>query len=453
MAFDWIMVVVGALLTLGTGVFVAAEFTLVNLDRADLEARRDRGERRLGSTINALKITSTHLSGAQLGITLTTLLAGFALEPALARLLTPVLGGLGVPSGAVSAIAGVAGVVIATIGSMLLGELVPKNVALALPVAVAKFVVPLQSGFTIVFKPLVLLLNGASRVVVQALGVRPQEELSGARTAEELTSLVRRSAVEGTLGTEQAALLGRSLRFADRVAADVMTHRVRMETVARRDTAQQVIELAQKTGVSRFPVVGAGLDDIRGLMHVKNAYAITRAERDTVAADELMVQPLQVPDTVGVDVLLPRLRRAGSQAAVVVDEYGGTAGMVTIEDVIEELVGDVADEHDREEPRVIRTRNDELILDATLRPDELQAMAGIWVPESSDYETVAGFVAEQLGRIAEAGDEVPVNGGVFQVLVVDERHVDRLRFFPRADGDTDVPGRSGNHRWEAGREP
>src|SRR4051812_26806500 len=171
MAAEWIMVGLGVLLTLGTGVFVAAEFSLVNLDRSDVEARQARGERRLGPVIAALKITSTHLSGAQLGITLTTLLTGFTFEPALAALLSPVLRSAGLPAGSVPVIASVLGVLVATVASMLFGELVPKNFAIAVPVRVAKIVVPLQAGFTTIFKPLVALLNRTANAVVRSLGV------------------------------------------------------------------------------------------------------------------------------------------------------------------------------------------------------------------------------------------------------------------------------------------
>lgn len=437
---NWVMLAAGALLTLGTGIFVAAEFTLVNLDRADLESRRDRGERPLGPVVVALRSTSTHLSGAQLGITLTTLLAGFLLEPALAELLTPVLDVFTLPAGTVPPTASVLGLVVATIGSMLLGELVPKNFALALPVTAAKLVVPLQSMFTTVFKPLVWVLNGTSNAIVGALGVQPQEELSGARTAEELTSLLARSAVAGTLETESAALLGRSIRFAERDAGDVMTPRVRMQTVGRQDSAVRVIELARMTGRSRFPVLGTTVDDVVGLVHVKNAFAIPLARRRQVTAEQLMIEPLQVPETIGVELLLPQLRQAGLQSAIVADEYGGTAGLVSIEDLIEELVGDVADEHDRAEPRVIESRNHQMIVDASLRPDELRTWSRIAVPESPDYETVGGFVTGELGRLAEPGDEVPVAGGVLQVLAMDERRIDRLRFIP-GDGSQDAaPG-------------
>lgn len=436
MTFEWIMLGIGVLLTLGTGVFVAAEFALVNLDRADLEARQERGERGLGQTIKALRVTSTHLSGAQLGITLTTLLTGYTFEPALSKLISPALAATPLPSGSVGAVATVIGVLLATVGSMIFGELIPKNFAISVPVRAAKLVVPLQRAFTAVFKPLVVLLNASANAIVRALGVEPQEELSGARSAEELSSLVRRSATEGTLESEQAALLGRSLQFAERVAEDVMTPRVRLETVRRNDTAQTVIQLTRDTGMSRYPVQGSDIDDIVGLVHVKNAYAIPPAERRSVRVAALMTTPLRVPDTISVGLLLPQLRHAPLQSAVVADEYGGTAGLATIEDLIEELIGDVVDEHDSEAPRIV-TEGEELIIDASLRPDELREATGVEVPESSDYETLAGFVTGELGRLAEPGDQARIDTGTLQVIAVDERRIDRLRYIPDPTADSE----------------
>ena len=193
------MLGVGLLLTIGTGLFVASEFALVNLDRADLEARQAAGENRLSLTISALRITSTHLSSAQLGITLTTLLTGYTMEPAISNLLAPVFDAWGIPSGVSRPLAAIIGVSIATVFSMIIGELVPKNFALAVPRQTAKLVMPFQVAFTTVFRPAIVVLNGSANGVLRSVGIEPKEELSGARTAEELSSLVRRSASAGVL--------------------------------------------------------------------------------------------------------------------------------------------------------------------------------------------------------------------------------------------------------------
>lgn len=427
--YEWIMLGVGLLLTVGTGLFVASEFALVNLDRGDLEARRERGESRLTMTIAALKITSTHLSSAQLGITLTTLLTGYTMEPAISSLLRGPLTATGLPDPAVTPIASIVAIAVATLLSMILGELVPKNFALALPLATARLVIPFQTVFTTVFRPFVALLNGTANGFLRLLGIEPKEELSGARTADELSSLVRRSASAGVLEEDTATLLSRTLAFSSRTASDVMTPRPRIETVQRTEPAQAVAELARKTGYSRFPVIGDDIDDVLGVVHVKQAVAVPRQRRSRVPASALMTEPLRVPETMGLDTLLGELRARGYQLAVVVDEYGGTSGIATLEDLVEEIVGEVADEHDRTRAGVIRGR-DSITFPGILRPDELEERAGVTVPEEGPYETVAGFVMNELGRLPKVGDEVAIEGGTLRVERLDGRRVDRIRYTP-----------------------
>jgi CBS domain containing-hemolysin-like protein len=429
--FEWIMLGVGVLLTIGTGLFVASEFSLVNLDRSDLEARQQRGEKRLRMPISALKRTSTHLSSAQLGITLTTLLTGFTIEPALSELLSGPFESLGMPTAAVRPVATVIGVVIATLLSMIIGELVPKNFALALPLATAKLVIPFQIAFTAVFRPFVTVLNGTANAILRLVGIEPKEELSGARTAEELSSLVRRSAMEGTLETDTATLLARTLAFGDLAAHDVMTPRPRVAFVERSDTADDIVELARKTGFSRFPVTGEDIDDILGVVHIKQAVAVPRERRAEVPASALQSEALRVPETMGLDMLLAELRgRGGYQMAIVVDEYGGTAGIASLEDLVEELVGEVSDEHDRSKPDVVRSR-DWLTFPGILRPDELRERSGVVVPEEGPYETVAGWLMAELGRLPVVGDVIETDAGTFRIDRLDGRRIDRVRFTPK----------------------
>lgn len=429
MSPEIILLLIGLLLTVGTGLFVASEFALVNLDRAELEARQARGETMLRPTIRALRVTSTHLSSAQLGITLTTLLTGFTLEPAFSAFLAPPLTSLGLPRDAVPVVATIAAVVIATLLSMIIGELVPKNFALALPRQTAKVVIPFQLGFTAVFKPFVRLLNSTANVILRAIGVEPKEELSSARTADELKSLVRRSASEGALDRDTATLLARTLAFSDHIAADVMTPRPRVTGVAKAETADAVIALARSTGFSRFPVMDDDIDDIVGIVHIKQAVAVPRERRAAVPVSALQSEALRVPETMKLDTLLGELRGRGYQMAVVVDEYGGTAGVATLEDLVEELVGEVSDEHDRSRADVVRSRN-WLTFPGALRPDELLERADVTVPEEGPYETVAGWVMSELGRIPDVGDEVEIEAGVFRVERMDGRRIDRLRFTP-----------------------
>ena len=435
MSYEWIFLIIGVVLTIGTGFFVASEFTLVNLDRSELEARQERGETMLGPVISGLKRTSTHLSSAQLGITLTTLLTGFTLEPAFSVFLQPLLTALAVPRAAVSPIATVVSIAIATLLSMIIGELVPKNLALAIPRQVAKIVIPFQIGFTTVFKPFVRVLNGTANGLLRMVGIEPKEELSSARTAEELRSLLRRSASEGSLDRDTATLLARTLAFSDHTAADVMTPRPRLASIDRTANVDAIVELARRTGHSRFPVIDNDIDDVVGLVHIKQAVGVPRDRRADVPVSALQSDALRVPETMKLDTLLGELRARGYQMAIVVDEYGGTAGVATLEDLVEELIGEVSDEHDRSRADVVRSR-DWLTFPGALRPDELRERADVSVPEDGPYETVAGFLMSELGRLAAVGDTVVIAAGTFRVERMDGRRIDRVRFTPRHDDAT-----------------
>ncbi|MDP4586365.1 MAG: hemolysin family protein [Microbacteriaceae bacterium] len=431
---EWLFVGFGVLLTVGTGFFVASEFSLVSLDRADLEARRDAGEGGFAFAIRALKRTSTHLSSAQLGITLTTLLTGWLMEPAISSLLSPVLVGWGISAGAAAVVAVVSAITLATILSMIVGELAPKNMALAVPRRVVKIVAPFQLAFTWLFAPFVTFLVNMANLIVRALGIEPKEELSSARTAEELASAVRHSSMHGTLEQDTATLLGKALSFTKHEAQDIMTPRTRIATIRVGDSATDVIALTRKTGYSRFPVIDDDADDIVGIVHVKHAVAVPRERRSEVPVGAIQGEALRVPETMNLDVLLGELRQGGYQMSIVMDEYGGTAGIATLEDLIEELIGEVSDEHDRTKADVVKM-GDVVTFPASLRPDELRERAGIIVPDDGPWETVGGFLLSQWGHLPEAGATLDACGGQFVVERMDGRRIDRVRFIPQEDSD------------------
>ena len=426
-----LMLALSVALTIGTGLFVASEFSMVNLERSDLEARRDRGEKGLNRTIRALQRTSTHLSGAQLGITLTTMLTGFLAEPALTSLMQPSLETLGFTKAATHAIAFALALVLATLFSTLLGELVPKKLALSIPLQVNKFVVIFQLSFTFLFSWIIRGLNVVGNAVVRAFGIEPKEELSSSRTAEELMSLVRRSASLGSLDAHTATLLTKTLALSQLNAADVMMPRPRVSIISVDSSIADLVNLSIKTGHSRFPVVEGSSDDVIGIAHVKQAASIPREKRAGVKVSAIMVDALRVPETMSLEKLMVELRAKGLQMAIVADEYGGTAGIATLEDLIEELVGELGDEHDRAKPGVTRGANSSVLFPGMIRPDELLEMA-IKVPADGAYETVAGYIMAQLGRIPAVGDEVTIDGGSLRVERMDGRRVDRVRFTPES---------------------
>jgi len=432
---DYLLLLFGVLLVIGTGLFVASEFAIINLDRVDLESKRSSGEKGLDLSIRAVATTATQLSSAQLGITLTVLLTGFVSEPALSRLLYPSLSTLGFSASGTEIFATVLAMTIATIASFLLGELVPKNMALSEPKKVLKAVAPFQLGFTFIFKFLIVFLNNNGNFILRRFGIEPKEELSVARSAEELTSLVRRSASLGTLESDTAKLIEKTLTLTTLLASDIMTPRPQMHTLEREQSAQDLVNLARESGHSRFPILGEDSDDIVGVAHVKQAVAIPPERRAQVPVTAIMVEPVRVPETMPLDRLILTLRGRGLQFGVVVDEYGGTAGIATLEDAVEELIGDLSDEHDRTKAHIVQYSDGSASFSGLARPGELREI-GLKISDDEDYDTIAGFVMSELGKIPQDGDVVELPTGQLKVIRMDGRRVDRIKYQP-AEEDND----------------
>jgi CBS domain containing-hemolysin-like protein len=421
-------VLVGALgvlalvvLTASMAVFVAAEFSLTALDRSQIDGNVESvGDQRSRNVQRAHRTLSFQLSGAQLGITITTLVTGYVAEPAIADLLAPGLTAAGLPHGAATGLA-------------VFGELVPKNLAIARPLPTARAVAGVQTTFSAIFRWVIAGLNNSANWIVQRLGVEPAEVLRSARSAQELSSLVKSSARGGTLDAATATLLDRSLRFGERTAEELMTPRVQVESLRADATVTDLVNAAVRTGFSRFPVHEGDLDQIVGVVHVKQVFGTPAGEWDTTPVVGVAQPVLTVPESLDGDALLDRLRGSGLQFAAVVDEYGGTAGIVTLEDLVEEIVGDVRDEHDRLEASPVRPlgRNSWMV-SGLLRGDEVAEATGFRMPEG-EYETLAGLTLERLGRIPEVGDEVRVDGWRLTVMRMDQKRIAELRVTTAAE--------------------
>lgn len=415
------------LLTIGTGLAVAAEFSLTALERSTVDANvRQIGDRRARTVQRAHRTLSFQLSGAQVAITITTLISGYLAEPIIGVLIRPLLTALGMGDAGARATSLALALLIATSLSMIFGEMVPKNLAIARPLATARAVAGYHARFSALFGWLIHLMNNSANWVVRKFGVEPAEELRSARSPQELGSIVRSSAERGTLDSATAQLLDKSLRFGDRTADELMTPRVQVKSLSVDSSVNDLLELARRTGLSRFPVCSEDLDDIAGAVHIKQAFTIPAVDRNLVKAGALMRPVPTVPESLPGDALLNRLRDSSFQLAIIVDEYGGTAGLVTLEDVVEEIIGDVRDEHDvGEAPASQRLDDDTWMVTGQLRPDELAEATGFGMPEG-DYETVAGLVLARLGEIPNPGDSVDVDGWRLTVQRMDRRRIAEL---------------------------
>ena len=412
---------------------MAAEFALVTVDRAEIDARADEGDRAARKVRKALRELSFQLSGAQLGITITTLLTGYLAKPALADLLDP----LGLSDAMVQVIA----LGIATLFSMLFGELVPKNAALSRPMPVALLTAGPMRGFSTTFSWFIRLLNGSANWLVRRLGVEPQEELASARSPEELGLLAAISAKAGALPEELALLLQRTVRFGDKRAAEAMTPRIDVIGLPAKTTVARLFEVVRESGHSRFPVYEQTMDTVTGVVTLTDALGVPPARRSLTQVASVAREPVLVPESLDLDGVWAALRASDASMAIVVDEYGGTDGVVTLEDLVEELVGEIADEHDEAEEvesgsvEVTVPGGDRTwLVDGMLRADELDEQTGFRLPEGP-YETLAGFIMARLGHIPEVGETVSFGDWEFIVIEMDRHRIEQVRLVEHAEED------------------
>ena len=435
MIYNIVMILLGVLLTLGTAIFVAAEFSFVSLDQASVERKANEGDQGASRVLRALKHLSTQLSGAQVGITLTTILLGYTTQVALSNLFQELFDSRGLSLALSVGLGAALALILVNLFSMLFGELVPKNMALADPMKTARLTSGVQMAFTWLFSPIIKALNGTANWILRRFGIEPKEELSSARSASELAFLVRHSADEGVLANETADLFTRSILMGELSAEDVMTDRGAVAFLPEEASAADLIDMAEETGYSRFPVMDQDGEGVIAIASLRKAVAIPPEKRGLVpaASKSLSVEPSFVPETAGLAPLLLELR-SGVQMAVVVDEYGSTAGIVTLEDVVEELVGEVSDEHDRRRMGIKSAPSGGYLVPGTLRPDELEQRTGIEVSDEGPFETLAGFVMDRLGAIPEVGDVVEEHGVSIEVIAMKGRRITRLRVVPGGEG-------------------
>ena len=454
---NWGAFALGVVFLVANGFFVAAEFALLAARRSRIEQLADEGSRRARHALSGLRELSLMLAGAQLGITICSLGLGAVAEPALAHAIEPLLATFGLPETAVRAVGFTIALSIVVFLHMVIGEMAPKSLALANPERSALLLAGPFRAFTHLFRPFLRLLNAMANGIVRLCGVEPQEELAAAHAPADLLMLVKESAEHGLLPYDQHGLLERALDMSGLDAEAAMVPRRDIVAVAADATIDEVERIASETGRSRLPVYEGELDRVAGVLHVKDLLAVTDGLRDSVSARDFTRPVFITVESRPIEDLMLEMREARAHVALVVDEYGSVSGLVTLEDLIEELVGEFEDETDtakaggaaggnslRRGPRGV------VFIPGTLRPDELEERTGLQLPEG-EFETVAGYVIACLGRVPDEGDGVETAAGRLEVTSMDGARVVELSLRPVADGGDPATSTSGSKDPPGGR--
>ena len=421
-----------AALILLNGFFVAGEYALVTARRTRMQELAQRGDRRARAVLRIVSNPPRFIAAMQLGVTATSLGIGALGEHALAKAFDPLVAGV---------IAVIFAFLIITYLHVVVGELVPKGVALSYSERVALGVSAPVRLFFFVFKPLIWVLQRSSELAQRAIGIDPSFSEGVAHSEAELKMLLEVSTEHGEIEKDEREMLYKVFDFAEKEVADVM--------VPRPDVAGLAIDLAPEEAMAamleapytRYPVYRETLDDIVGILHVRDLVAsFHNGGGGAVALADLLRAPYVVPETKDLGALLADFRRTSQHIAVVVDEYGATAGIVTLEDLLEEIVGDIEDEFDLPNELVERLSETTVRIDGSFTIDDFNEEFGTGL-ETEDFHTVAGFVFGHLGRAAEVGDEVAEDRVRFRVLETSGSRIQRLEveFLPASLGADDTP--------------
>lgn len=417
-ALFWMVV-----LLLANGFFVAAEFAFTAARREVVEELPGRGA---VAAVGIMRNLSTALAGAQVGITIATLLLGFVAEPAVAGLIELAFGWLSIPPAVLHTIAFVVALLIVVFLHMVIGEMAPKNIAIATPERLAVWLGLPFHWYMVVFKPLVVSLNWLANGFLRLFGIEPRDELETTHSAEDLASVIAAGRQEGVIEEFASKLLSGAIRFSERDASEVMVPRPDIVALSTTSTPAQLEQLIIEEGLSRIPIYGSNIDDLVGFVHAKDLLDVADEDHDEPLDSQLIRPLLAVPESASIRLLLNEMQRSGRHLALIVDEHGGTAGLLTLEDIAEELVGDIRDEYDEGEstPRQL-TGRDRYQVPGAIRPDELRTLTGLKLP-AGEYETLGGFVMDRLGRIARRGDKLDVDNWIILVKKMDGRRVTEI---------------------------
>lgn len=414
-------------LVVANAFFVAAEFALVGARRTRLEEQAQNGNRKARLALGAVQHLDRYISATQLGITLASLGLGWVGEPALAELLDWLFDGLPGPLQflATHTISVAIAFAIISVLHIVLGELVPKALALLHPEDVSRWVVVPLIGFTWVMAGPILVLNGTANRLLRLFRVTPRGDHERLHSPEEIRMLVEQSGEGGSLRDRDARLLEGVFEFSEKTALEVMTPRTEIAALEADLSIEAAADAVAEAGRSRYPVYTESLDDIVGVAHAKD---ILQALRNTpgVTVARVMRPPLFVPGTREVEDVLADMKKLKVHLAVVLDEYGGTAGLVTMEDLLEEIVGEIFDEHDEVDAVVPVADDGSITLDGSMTISDYNDRFDVEL-DDTDYTTLGGYLFGILGRLPRVGDRVTVGAHQFEITAMDGRRVGTVR--------------------------
>jgi CBS domain containing-hemolysin-like protein len=428
---SFLQIAIAVLLILMNGFFVAAEFANVRVRGTRIEQLASEGNRKAQNVKKVIENLDAYLSATQLGITLASLGLGWIGEQSIAKLLTPALSGMHLTSTTVHVLAGILSFVLITVFQIIVGELVPKTVAIHRAERMALLTAGPLLAFNKLMFPAIWFLNKSAAAMIRLMGIREKTEAELAHTEEELRMIVSQSHESGVIDETELSLFDNIFDFSNRIAREIMVPRTDMVCLYTSKSFQENLAVAELEKHTRFPLCVEDKDHIIGVVHIKDLYAVALQGKEDVKLEDISREPVTVHESMLIKDVLRILQKKRSEIAIVIDEYGGTAGMVTTEDILEELVGEIQDEFDEERP-FIETKGDIISIDARMLIDDVNEYLNLHL-DTEEVDTIGGWMYSQFKTPPVVGSTVTVENYDFIVTEMDNLRVTRMEIRPHLD--------------------
>lgn len=411
------------------GFFVAAEFAIVKVRASQIELKAKSGSRVAKTAKHITQHLDGYLAATQLGITLASLGLGWVGERVMANIVNEffTLIGVNLTIGVGSTVSHIIAFSVITVLHIVFGELAPKSLAIQRPINTTLGVsLPLQF-FYLVFRPIIWVLNGFANVILKAIGINAVAGHEAHHSSEELQYLLDQGKESGAIDINEHVLIKNVFDFNERVVKNIMVPRTKISGIELTTSAEELLDVIISEGYSRIPVYDDTIDNIVGIVHAKDILPILASRRELVLAD-IIRKPYFIPETKKINDLMSELQQKRIQIAIVLDEFGGTAGMVTLEDIVEELVGEIQDEYDEEKPIVEKVSDTEFIINGSATIYDANEYLPHDLPEDEDFDTIAGLVGTVFGKIPDVGEHREYNGYIVTVLKKTDQNIEAIKF-------------------------